>query len=226
MLTQILPHCWVLRCLLFGACIFLSPTFPLGCCQLRAPLPLPSVFWLLLSSAFEHIPSTWVTSVCLPFGAVGLPLRVLISSSPCSSCTLSLCIIVHSLSSHLSDLFSVSFPCVWVHVSLRLHPAPLPSSCVTPAENQFPVLLAFSLIAFLYSQAAWLGVSAAAFHSVSLPCSPSYSCLSCVIWLTCLKTVSCTFPARKCRKCAFCYWLCELTHPFLTKCNTPCLPSS
>ena len=140
MLTQILPHCWVLRCLLFGACIFLSPTFPLGCCQLRAPLPLPSVFWLLLSSAFEHIPSTWVTSVCLPFGAVGLPLRVLISSSPCSSCTLSLCIIVHSLSSHLSDLFSVSFPCVWVHVSLRLHPAPLPSSCVTPAENQFPVL--------------------------------------------------------------------------------------
>ena len=124
---------------------------------------------------------------------LALPLRVLISSSPCSSCTLSLCIIVHSLSSHLSDLFSVSLPCVWVHVSLRLHPASSPSSCVTPAENQFPVLLAFSLIDFLYSQAAWLGVSAAAFHSVSLPCSPSYSCLSCVIWLTCLKTVSVHF---------------------------------
>lgn len=56
-------------------------------------------------------------------------------------------------------------------MSLRLHPTPSPSSCVTPAENQFSVLLAFSLIVFLYSQAAWLGVSAAAFHSVSLPCS-------------------------------------------------------
>ena len=57
MLTQILPH-WVLRCLLFGAYIFLSPTSPLGCHHLIAPPHLLSMFWLLLSSAFEHIPST------------------------------------------------------------------------------------------------------------------------------------------------------------------------
>lgn len=127
MLTQILPHCWVLRCLLFGACLFLSPTSPLGCRHLRAPLPLLSVFCshLRLSTSPPLESHQFVFLSVL----LALPLRVLISSSPCSSCTLSLCIIVHLLTLIFLTCFLWVFHvfecmCLWGCI-LHLRPRPV-----------------------------------------------------------------------------------------------------